>query len=151
MRGLPLVLGVGFALGAAFAAGVHVGEERGEAVVGAWRKLPYPRFTPAGCPDARLLALSPDGQHRLDFVVSDRPLFAMPGGGSDVGGHVVLVRRDTDEVLGKSGYVPLLSGFSYASVSWSRECVELTLAEEPDVRSVRWPLRPEHAARCAEP
>jgi hypothetical protein len=151
MRGLVSVLGAGFAIGAAFAAGVHVGDARGEAIAAAWRRLPYPRFTPEGCPDARFLALSPDGQHRLDFVIRDRPLFAMPGGGSDVGGHVVLVQRDTDRVLGKSGYVPLLSGFSHASVRWTRECVDLSLPEEDGLRTVSWPLGPEHALRCGAP
>jgi hypothetical protein len=102
---------------------------------------PMQRFTPPGCPDARILALSPNGLERLDFVVEDRPTFAMPGQGSDVGGHIVLVDRDTDLVLAASGYVPLLSGFDARQVKWSSDCVRLTIDENDGPVSVKWPLR----------
>jgi hypothetical protein len=102
---------------------------------------PTQRFTPPGCPDARILALSPNGGQRLDFVVVNRPTFAMLGRGSDIGGYIVLVERDTDVVLAQSHYVPLLVGFDPRQVKWSADCVRLIIDETEGPVSVEWPLR----------
>ena len=91
--------------------------------------------------DSRLVALSPDGQHRIDFVVTQAPFFGGIGGGSDVGGYLALVNRDTNRRVAKSGHVPLLSSVSFEQIRWAPDSVELTIPEADGLKTTRWSFR----------